>query len=106
MYMGRFVETGPTTQIFSRPAHPYTAGLIAAQPHPDPDKRRERAPLLGEVASLAKRPPGCEFHLRCSRMGEICRSDQPTETKFAVDRAYRCHFPLISGNDPPNASAI
>lgn len=95
MYMGRFVEKGPTADIFERSAHPYTAGLIAAQPHPDPDKRREHAPLLGEVASLAKRPPGCEFHLRCPRMKDICKVERPAEIKAPAGRSYRCHFPLI-----------
>ena len=52
MYMGRFVEHGTTQEIFERAAHPYTAGLLAAQPHPDPDRRREEVPLLGEVPSL------------------------------------------------------
>jgi oligopeptide/dipeptide ABC transporter ATP-binding protein len=98
MYMGRFVEKGPTADIFERPAHPYTAGLIAAQPHPDPDRRREHAPLLGEVASLAKRPPGCEFHLRCPKMKERCKLERPAESKAPAGRTYRCHFPLITAS--------
>jgi oligopeptide/dipeptide ABC transporter ATP-binding protein len=98
MYMGRFIEKGPTADIFERPAHPYTAGLIAAQPHPDPDRRREHAPLLGEVASLARRPPGCEFHLRCSRMKDVCKEERPEEAKSPFGRSWRCHFPLIAGS--------
>src|SRR5262249_54368261 len=55
MYMGRFVEHGTTREIFERAAHPYTAGLLAAQPHPDPDNRRHEVPLLGEVPGPAAR---------------------------------------------------
>lgn len=93
MYMGRFVEQGPTGEIFTRPAHPYTAGLIAAQPIPDPSKRRTGAPILGEVPSLARRPSGCEFHTRCPRVQDQCRTTAP-EPRVASGRMVRCHFPL------------
>ena len=51
MYMGRFVEQGPTSDIFHHAAHPYTIGLLAAQPKPDPDKRREYVALMGPSGS-------------------------------------------------------
>lgn len=97
MYMGRVVERGATGEIFARPAHPYTAGLIAAQPNPDPDRRRREAPLLGEVASLTNRPPGCEFHTRCARQQAICRATRPAEVAGA-GRRCSCHFPLRDTN--------
>jgi hypothetical protein len=56
MYLGRFVETGPTDDIFRSPTHPYTAALLAANPAPDPDKRPERIELSGDVPSLLRRP--------------------------------------------------
>src|SRR6185295_16789002 len=77
MYMGRFVELGPTAEIFANPSHPYTAALIASQPQPDPDLQRENVPLLGEVPSLARRPSGCEFHTRCPYAQAKCRIDRP-----------------------------
>ena len=95
MYMGRFIEHGTTREIFERPAHPYTAGLLAAQPQPDPDKRREEVPLLGEVPSLARRPPGCEFHTRCPRARDLCRRQRPEARWISATHGHRCHFPLI-----------
>ncbi len=97
MYMGRFVEQGTTREIFGRAAHPYTAGLLAAQPHPDPDRRRETVPLLGEVPSLARRPPGCEFHTRCPRAEARCRAETPAVHRISASHSHRCHFPLSGG---------
>ncbi len=97
-YMGRFVEHGTTREIFERAAHPYTAGLLAAQPHPDPDRRREEVPLLGEVPSLARRPPGCEFHTRCPRAQPLCRQERPAVHRVSPTHIHRCHFPLL--DDP------
>ena len=94
MYMGRFVEQGPTAEIFDNPSHPYTAALIASQPQPDPDLRREDVPLLGEVPSLARRPSGCEFHTRCRYAQEKCRTDRPTTEARTSSHFYRCHYPL------------
>jgi oligopeptide/dipeptide ABC transporter ATP-binding protein len=96
MYMGRFVEQGPTAEIFGNPSHPYTAALIASQPQPDPDLRRENVPLLGEVPSLARRPSGCEFHTRCPYAQEKCRIDRPETTPRSPSHFYRCHFPLAT----------
>jgi oligopeptide/dipeptide ABC transporter ATP-binding protein len=106
MYMGRFVEQGPTADIFSRPAHPYSAGLIAAQPNPDPDRRRTSLALMGEVGSLRNRPSGCEFHIRCPRAREICRTVAPSLTQSSPERAYRCHFPCLSWEGVPKGQAL
>jgi peptide/nickel transport system ATP-binding protein len=95
MYMGRFLEHGATRDIFAQPAHPYTHGLLAAQPHPDPDRRRDNVELQGEVPSLARRPSGCEFHTRCPRAQELCRSARPERQVLAPGHDHRCHFPLI-----------
>ncbi len=94
MYMGRFVETGPTAAVFGAPAHPYAAALIAAQPDPDPARRRTERALMGEVSSLRNRPSGCEFHPRCIRLGELCRSVPPSVTALQ-DRTFSCHYPLM-----------
>jgi oligopeptide/dipeptide ABC transporter ATP-binding protein len=94
MYMGRFVEYGPTQEIFAQAAHPYTDGLIAAQPQPDPDKRRAEVALKGEVPSLARRPVGCEFHTRCPQAQELCRRERPELHYLDSDHTHRCHFPL------------
>jgi oligopeptide/dipeptide ABC transporter ATP-binding protein len=104
MYMGRFLEAGPTAEVFRAPRHPYASRLIAAQPRPDPDRRRTEAPLLGEVPSLARRPSGCEFHTRCPQAAERCRIEVPAEEADAGWHRVRCHFPL--GNHLVAAAGI
>jgi oligopeptide/dipeptide ABC transporter ATP-binding protein len=94
MYMGRFVERGRTADIFRAPAHPYTHGLLAAQPYPDPDRRRENVELQGEVPSLTRRPPGCEFHTRCPHARDRCRWERPQARRSADGRELLCHYPL------------
>lgn len=94
MYMGRFVEMGPTADVFTKPFHPYSAALIAAQPQPDPRRRRTEPALAGEVSSLRHRPPGCEFHPRCARAREECKAIVPPVSNPAAGRMLRCHFPL------------
>lgn len=102
MYMGRFVEQGPTAAIFADPAHPYTLALLQAQPRPDPDLRRKEAPVLGEVPSLMARPGGCEFHTRCPRASEICREGLPPLEEPAPGRQHRCWLP----HWPPSRGAL
>ena len=94
MYLGRFVETGDTDGIFASPAHPYTLGLLAAVPEPDPDKRRDKLELEGEIPSLMNRPRGCEFHTRCPFAREKCRSEAPVLREVAPGRMASCHFPF------------
>ncbi|MCY3880467.1 MAG: ABC transporter ATP-binding protein [Rhodobacteraceae bacterium] len=100
MYLGRFVEIGPTGKIFSAPAHPYTASLLSANPEPDPDKPRNRISLSAEVPSLLARPSGCEFHTRCPWVGGKCGS-QPPDLRQQDDRRFSCHYPLAPGAQAP-----
>src|SRR5699024_8797664 len=93
MYLGRFVETGPTDDIFRAPRHPYTAALLSANPEPDPDARLSRIELSGDVPSLLARPPGCEFHTRCFKVQPRCRTDFPEPT-YEEHRRFLCHYPL------------
>ncbi len=93
MYLGRFVETGPTDQVFAAPGHPYTAALLSANPEPDPEKARDRIALPAEVPSLLARPSGCEFHTRCPWAVADCSRLQPS-LKPHQDRRVSCHYPL------------
>jgi len=94
MYLGRLVEQGPTAAVFARPAHPYTHGLLAAVPQPDPDRRRDVVELKGEIPSLRSRPAGCEFHTRCPFVAPRCRAEAPALRTITPGRVVRCHFPL------------
>jgi len=100
MYLGRFVETGPTEDVFSAPAHPYTAALLSANPEPDPDKAKDRISLPAEVPSLLSRPSGCEFHTRCPWAQDKCRQVVPPVVDLGA-RRVACHFPLEAGARPP-----
>ncbi len=72
MYLGRVVEIGTKEDVIENPLHPYTQALLEAVPMPDPDKRRERELLIGDVPSPANPPPGCHFHPRCPRAKPAC----------------------------------
>ncbi len=94
LYMGRIVGEAPTEALFAAPLHPWAAALIAAQPRPDPARRRTGPVLTGEVASLETRPPGCAFHPRCARASGLCRRVVPPDTRPAAGRRGACRHPL------------
>ncbi len=96
MYLGRIVEYGDSEKIFAQPAHPYTEALVNGIPRPDPDRRRTLVSIEGEVPSLARRPPGCEFHPRCPYAQERCRIEEPLDRALSDGRTIRCHFPLVA----------
>lgn len=93
MYLGRFLEIGPTDTLFAEPKHPYTSALLAANPEPDPDALREQLELKGEVPSLLNRPSGCEFHTRCPFVQSQCKDALP-ELAGEESHHYRCYFPI------------
>lgn len=94
MYLGRFVEQGDTDHIFSHPRHPYTKGLLAANPNPDPDKPKDQIELQGEIPSLMTRPLGCEFHTRCPFVRDRCRVEAPLTVAVGPEHWISCHYPL------------
>jgi len=94
MYLGRFVEQGPTDEIFHHPRHPYTLALLSANPEPDPDAALDRLELKGEVPSLLRRPGGCEFHTRCPYVQERCRGEAPALAPDRPGHLLTCHYPL------------
>lgn len=94
MYLGRFVETGPSEEIFRHPRHPYTKALLSANPEPDPDAQIARLELSGEVPSLLARPEGCEFHTRCPFAQADCQAAFPDPSLAGDGHEYRCYHPV------------
>jgi oligopeptide transport system ATP-binding protein len=91
MYAGRIVETGAIDEVFTRPAHPYTAGLMNSIPRLDQVGER-LSPIVGSPPSLAAIPPGCAFHPRCPRAQDVCRRDDPALLEVVPGRRSACHF--------------
>jgi dipeptide transport system ATP-binding protein len=95
MYLGRAVEHGSREAIFSSPQHPYTRALLSATPVPDPDRKRERIVLKGELPSPLAPPPGCTFNPRCPLAFDRCRAERPELIRHG-DALVACH----AVNDP------
>jgi oligopeptide/dipeptide ABC transporter ATP-binding protein len=93
MYAGRAVETGTIYDVFGRPRHPYTLGLLASLPRLD-DRGRERlVPIPGSPPSMVHPPPACAFHPRCPYAREICRTETPLLRPIeGTAQCSACHF--------------
>jgi dipeptide transport system ATP-binding protein len=77
VYLGHIVEMGAREAIFSAPQHPYTRALLSATPVADPEAKRERIILKGELPSPFDPPKGCPFHPRCPLVFDRCRVEKP-----------------------------
>src|SRR6266850_3871919 len=91
MYGGRIVEQAPIRELFRRPAHPYTAGLMQATVRRG-QKGRPLVPIAGAPPNLAALPPGCAFAPRCPGAIEICVSTPPSFHPVAPGHIARCHL--------------
>nr|WP_202036175.1 ABC transporter ATP-binding protein [Streptomyces mexicanus] len=91
MYAGRIVEQAPVHELYRRPAHPYTRGLLESIPRLD-HKGRELYAIKGLPPSLTRIPPGCAFHPRCPMAREVCRTDVPPLYEVSPTRGSACHF--------------
>lgn len=80
IYLGHAVEMGSRERIFSSPQHPYTRALLSATPVADPDAKKERIVLQGELPSPFDPPSGCPFHPRCAFAVDKCRAESPVLT--------------------------
>ncbi|GLI09273.1 peptide ABC transporter ATP-binding protein [Paenibacillus tyrfis] len=92
MYLGRLVEITDKKSLYKRPLHPYTQALLSAVPIPDPNAKRERIVLQGDVPSPANPPAGCAFHPRCRHAVAACREEQPTLKQVAPQHEVACHL--------------
>jgi oligopeptide/dipeptide ABC transporter ATP-binding protein len=77
MYLGKMVELTDRDELFRNPMHPYTQALMSAIPIPDPNLKRERTILTGDVPSPVNPPKGCRFHPRCPAAMEHCAVQEP-----------------------------
>ncbi|MCP9944722.1 ABC transporter ATP-binding protein [Streptomyces somaliensis] len=98
MYAGRIVETAPVHELYKRPAHPYTRGLLDSIPRLD-QKGQELYAIKGLPPNLTRIPSGCAFNPRCPKAQDVCRTDLPplhqvTEQDGTelIGRGSACHF--------------
>ena len=92
MYLGKIVEITSTENIFNEPRHPYTQALISAIPIPDPDIKKERIILKGDMPNPLDIPKGCRFHMRCIHAKEICKKIEPELKINKKDHFTACHL--------------
>jgi peptide/nickel transport system ATP-binding protein len=106
MYLGKLVELGSGDDIYHRAAHPYTAGLIATIPVPEPVEARATAKvgIKGELPSPVNPPSGCRFRTRCPFAQELCAEEEPPLRSFGPGHVAACHFPLQ--NYAPGADIV
>ena len=112
MYLGKLVELGTGDEVYARPAHPYTAGLLSSVPVPNPTVQRARTavPMIGELPSPLHPPSGCPFRTRCPRAQALCAEEEPALGPFGGEHYAACHFPLQDpvrrpAEVPPNTGA-
>jgi len=91
MYLGRVVEVAPAAELFAAPNHPYTQALLAEVPRLE-RRRREFAPIKGEIPSPLAPPSGCHFHPRCPHATERCSREVPLLREIAPGRTSACHL--------------
>jgi len=97
MYLGRIAEITDRERIFAEPRHPYTQALLSAVPIPNPELRRSRVILGGDVPSPVNPPGGCRFHPRCPLRAELgnparCETEVPALLDAGSDQLVACHF--------------
>jgi len=90
MYLGKMVELAERLELYREPLHPYTQALMSAIPIPDPDLKRERIILQGDVPSPLNPPAGCRFHPRCRRAMDMCSLEEPPWKEVGPGRAVAC----------------
>ena len=92
MYLGKIVESAVKSDLFNHVLHPYTEALLSVIPIPDPQVKRDRIMLSGDVPSPAHPPSGCRFHTRCRHREAICEEIEPQLVDKGHGHFVACHF--------------
>lgn len=92
MYLGKVVETAASKTLINAPKHPYTQALLSAVPVVDPDSKRQRIVLPGDVPSPINPPSGCPFHPRCPVAEARCGTEIPALREISPGRWAACHL--------------
>jgi len=92
MYVGRIVESGEAKEVCRAPKHPYTQALLSAVPVVDPDSKRQRILLSGDVPSPIHPPGGCPFHPRCPVAEARCKTEVPPVREIEPGHLAACHL--------------
>ena len=90
MYAGRVVESAPAAELYARPSHPYTQGLMASVPRLDGDTSARLVPIEGQPPDLARIPAGCAFAPRCRQASDACRSAAPPLREIHPGHSMAC----------------
>ena len=92
MYLGKIVELTDKHSLYDNPQHPYTKALLSAIPVANPEHRRQRIPLSGDVPSPIGPPAGCRFNSRCSYAEPRCREIEPPLVDVGGGHQVACHL--------------
>jgi len=92
MYLGKIVELTSNKNLLAKPLHPYTQALMSAVPVLDPDKKKKRIILKGDVPSPVNPPSGCRFHPRCPKVTGVCPRVEPQWAEVEPGHFTMCHL--------------
>jgi peptide/nickel transport system ATP-binding protein len=92
MYLGKLVEVAPKKELYANPMHPYTQALLSAIPIINPEKKKERIILEGDVPSPINPPDGCRFASRCFKKMDQCKANAPALKEISPDHWVACHL--------------
>ena len=92
MYAGRVAELAPAADLFAKPAHPYTQGLLASMPRLDEARAGDLTAIAGQPPDLQALPPGCPFAPRCPHVFDRCHAERPRLREIAPGRSMTCHL--------------
>ena len=94
MYLGNMVEVAESHELYGAAKHPYTKALFSAIPHANPEGKKERIILEGDIPSPMNPPTGCHFHPRCWNCKDECKTNFPPIVNQSSTHQYRCYNPI------------